>query len=162
MPSYPNQHQMFAFEVLPLLFHNETEKCINLIRKDGNDFLTFWWDRAGVNLDASKRSAPDGLESEIRPYSDGREIALVKLPFPKKSPEAFYLGLVTRPKKLSIWPWRNLARVFALSKTSSDDPQNTVLAELTRTARYVAVGKGPQPSMNAFYKTICDILDKKK
>jgi hypothetical protein len=165
MPLKANQHQNFSYEVLPLLFHNETVKFFSHLRRDGKAFLKFWWDRAGVNLDESMRGSSDGMDFEIRTCQDGRDVVLVKLPTPKKAPEAYYLALVNRPKKRSLLPWRNLARVFALSRSKEEGgsgAQNTTLAELTRTAQYVSIGKGPRPTLNAFYKVVTGILDRKQ
>jgi hypothetical protein len=158
-----NQHQMFAYEILPLIFHNETMDFFSYLRKDGIKFLKFWWDRAGVNMDESLRSTSEGIDFEIRTVPDGREMVLVTLPAPKKAPEAYYLAMVERPKKRSFFPWRNLGRVFALSRSVDEHgTPNTVIAELTKTARYVEVKKGPQPSMTLFYKSVCDMLEDKK
>lgn len=164
MPLKANQHQNFSYEVLPILFHGETAKVISLLKRDGVPFLKFWWDRAGVNLDESMRSSSDGMDFEIKKCKDGREVVLVKLPSPKNAPEAYYLALVSRPQKRSVLPWRNLARVFALSRATDLDSsgvQNTTLVELTRTARYAPIGKGPRPILNAFYKVVSGILDRK-
>ena len=164
MPLKANQHQNFSYEVLPLLFHSETAKFFPLLRRDGVNFLKFWWDRAGVNLDPSLRVSSDGMDFEIKQSNDGRDVVLVKLPSPKQAPEAYYLALVNRPNKRSLLSWRNLARVFALSRAADLDSsgvQNTTLIELTRTARYVTIGKGPRPNLSGFYKVVSDILDRK-
>ncbi len=163
MPLKENQHQNFSYEVLPLLFHNETAKFFTLIRRDGNEFLKFWWERAGINLDEAQRVPSEGLDFEIRTCKDGRNVVLVKLPAPKKAPEAYYLALVDRPKKRSLLPWRNLARVFALSRAKDvDGVQVTTLAEITRSARYAPIGRGPKANLKPFYKTVSEILDRKQ
>lgn len=164
MPLKANQHQNFTYEVLPLLFHNETSQFIALLKRDGLNFLKFWWDRAGVNLDESMRVSPEGMDFEFKKINDGREVVLIKLPAPKEAPEAYFLAMVEKPKKHSLLPWRNLARVFALSRAANLDStgtQNTTLVELTRTARYVEVGKGSRPNMKDFYKTVSGIVSRK-
>jgi hypothetical protein len=164
MPLKANQHQNFAFEVLPLLFHSQTRQFLDLLKRDGVKFLNFWWDRAGVNLDESMRVSSEGMDFEIKKINDGREIVLVKLPHPKEAPEAYYMALVEKPKKRSLLPWRNNCKVFALSRAADLDStgaQNTTLVELTRTARYVTVGKGPKPTLKDFYKTVSGIVTRK-
>jgi hypothetical protein len=157
-----NQHQMFAFEVLPLLFHNETTQFMTYLRKDGVEFLKFWWDRAGISLDPELRSSPEGFDFEIHPFHDGREIVIVRMPPPKKTGESYYLGLVTKPLKRSILSWRNLGRVFTLNRTAGENAdENTELGELTKMARYVAIGKGPKATKKAFFDSICGQLNKK-
>lgn len=163
MPLKANQHQNFSYEVLPLLFHNETSRFFAYIRKDGNQFLKFWWDRAGVNLEEEMRNSSEGLDFEIRTISDGRDVVFVRLPAPKAAPEAYFLALVDRPKKHSLLSWRNLGRVFALSRGKMEGGvQQTTLAELTKSARYVAVSAGPKPTMKEFYKVVSAILDRKQ
>jgi hypothetical protein len=164
MPLKANQHQNFSYEVLPLLFHNEGAQFIVLLRRDGINFLKFWWDRAGINLDESMRVSPEGMDFEIKKVNDGREMVLVKLPPPREAPEAYYLALVTKPKKRSLLPWRNLAKVFALSRDADLDSTgapNTTLVELTRTARYVPIGKGPRPTLKEFSKVVFGMITKK-
>lgn len=163
MLSKPSQHEMFSYEVIPLLFHHQTKDFFGYLERDGIKFLKFWWDRAGVNLDESLRSSSEGIDFEIRSLSDGRGVVLLTLPSPKKAPEAYYLVMIDHPAKRSMLSWRNLARVFALSR-AVDEHGNpaTKIAELTKSARYVEVKKGPQPSLNLFYKTVCELVEKKK
>lgn len=163
MLTKPSQHEMFAYEVIPLLFHHQTTDFFGYLEKDGTKFLKFWWDRAGVNLDESLRSSSEGIDFDVRTLFDGRKVVLLTLPAPKKSPEAYFLVMVDHPEKKSIFSWRNLARVFALSRSVDEHgTPNTKIAELTKTARYVEVKKGPQPSLNLFYKAVCEMLDNKK
>jgi len=158
-----NQHELYSYEILPLLFHNETASFFTYLRRDGEKFLKFWWDRAGVNLDESLRGASEGIDFEIKKAPDGREVVIITLPLPKKQPEAYFLAMVDRPAKRSFLPWRNLGRVFALSRSVDENgTPSTVIAELTKTARYVEVKKGPRPSSKLFYKSVCGILENKK
>lgn len=158
-----SQHQKYSLEVLPLIFHHETEKFMSMVQRDGIKFLEFWWDRAGLEVDETQRSSSEGIKFEIKPYSDGREIVLVKMPSPRKPGEVYFLGMVTRPLKRSILSWRNLARVFVITRDDADsEDRQTKLAELTRSARYVEIGKGPKPTQKAFLETITGILDRKK
>jgi hypothetical protein len=163
MADKPSQHEKYSLEILPLIFHHETDKFMSMISRDGVKFLEFWWDRAGLEVDESKRSSPEGIQFEIKSYSDGREIVVVKMPLPRKVGEAYFLGMVTRPLKRSLFSWKNLARVFVLTRANADNAdRQTKLAELTRSARYVAIGKGPKPTQKAFLETIIDLLDRKK
>ncbi len=163
MPIKTSQHEMFAYEVIPLLFHNETRDFFGYLQRDGTKFLKFWWDRAGVNLDESLRSSSEGMDFEVRTLPDERKVVLLTLPAPKKAPEAYFLIMVDRPLKRSIFSWQNLGRVFALSRSVDEHgTPNTKIAELTKTARYVEVKKGPQPSLNQFYKAVCEMLEDKK
>jgi hypothetical protein len=163
MAEKPSQHQKYSLEVIPLIFHHETDKFMSMIQRDGLKFLEFWWDRAGLEVEESKRSSFEGAKYDIKSYSDGRDIVLIKLPPPSKTGEVFFIGLVTRPLKHSIFSWKNLARVFVLTRDDVDGlDRHTQLAELTRSARYVVIGKGPKPTQKAFMETIVSLLDRKK
>ncbi len=158
-----SQHEKYSLEVLPLIFHHENEKFMSMIKRDGVKFLEFWWDRAGLEVEESKRSSSEGLQYEIKSYPDGRDIVVVKMPSPRKAGEVYFIGLVTRPVKHSFFSWKNLARVFVLTRVEGDTAEReTKLAELTRSVRYVAIGKGPKPTQKAFMGTITDLLDRKK
>ncbi len=41
----------FAFEVVPLMFHSQTTDFITYLKKDGLQFLEFWWKYIGDKLD---------------------------------------------------------------------------------------------------------------
>ena len=162
MPINKNQHQKFTYEAIPIMFHRESLDFVHFLTRDGRKFLKFWWDRSGLNLEESLLVSPDGLDFEISTYKDGRSIIIIKLPIPKNDREAYYLGLVSRPQKKSVFPWKNFARVFALSRAEYEEgSHNTILAELTRSARYVPMGKGPKPDRDDFFDTVKDILDRK-
>jgi hypothetical protein len=163
MAEKPSQHEKFSLEVIPLIFHHENEKFMSMIKRDGVKFLEFWWDRAGLEVGESKRSSCEGIHFDIKSYSDGRDIVIIKLPAPRNAGEVYFLGMVTRPLKRSIFSWRNLARVFVLTRDDLESvDRQTQLAEITRSARYVAIGKGPKPTQKIFLDTIIGILDRKK
>jgi len=162
MPLKANQHQNFTHEVLPLLFHNETAKFFTFLDQDGIDFLKFWWNRAGVNLDEEKRNSFEGMKYEVRKVKDGRKVILLRLPPPQESREVYFMALVDRPQKHSVLPWRNLARIFALSLSKgSDGEPSTIFCEVTRTARYIPMGEGMKPTAKVFYNRVSNILDRK-
>ena len=163
MAEKQSQHQKYSLEVIPLLFHHETQKFMSMLQRDGVKFLEFWWNRAGLEVDETQRSSVEGIQFEIKTYSDGREIVIIKMPGPRKGGEAYFLGMVTRPLKRSIFSWKNLARVFVLTRDNVENAdRQTMLAELTRSARYVTIGKGPRPTQKAFLESITDLLDRKK
>ena len=163
MAEKPSQHEKYSLEVIPLIFHHETAKFMSMIQRDGLKFLEFWWDRAGLEVEESKRSSFEGVQFSIKSYSDGREIVLIKMPAPRKTGEVYFIGMVTRPLKHSIFSWKNLARVFVVTRDDTENQDgHTQLAELTRSARYIAIGVGPKPTQKAFYDTIVGLLDRKK
>ena len=164
MANPKTQHWMFAFQAMPILFHNETAQFQALLKRDELGFLKFWWERVGLNFAESERTSPEGMSYSLHPYQDGRQIILLRLPTPKIEQEAYYLGLVTRPVKKSILPWRNLARVFVLTLAKDEQGQpQTAIGELTRSARLVPVkGKAPQAVAKNFLDRIVGILDRKQ
>ena len=121
MPLKADQRENFTHEVLPLLFHSETEKFFTYIEKDGKEFIKFWWDRAGVSLDELKRNSFEGMDFEMRKANDGRAVVLLRMPPPKNVNEVYFFALVNRPKKKSLLSWRNLGRMFALIRSTDDN-----------------------------------------
>jgi hypothetical protein len=159
-----NQHYLFAFEAIPILFHNTPSQVIQMIEKDGLQFLQFWWGHVGDKLKDKLRSEPKGLGFEIRTHSDGRKIVLIRMPQPESVPEAYFIGLVNiDEKKWRLFPWQNKERVFTLEMVN-DKEGNLVtrLSEWTPRDIRVSLGKGPEPDMDAFYEAISARISPKK
>jgi hypothetical protein len=164
MPSKQNQHYLFSYRALPALFHSQTQDFFKYLKKDRTKFLLFWWEHvihAHYLHDKSMHVAPDGLNFEIRTYKDGREIALIILPTPKASSEAYFLGLVPPPLKKNFFPWKNLARVFSLElRVGKSGSRDTLLGEWTPRGNHVVIGDGPKPDIDDFFKVVCEQIAK--
>jgi len=50
----------FAFEAIPIIFHSQTTEFMRLLEKDGVEFLKFWWNHVGDQVEESKRVMPAG------------------------------------------------------------------------------------------------------
>ena len=60
----------FTFEAIPLLFHSQTSGFIKHLEKDGVNFLKFWWNHVGDQLEEDKRVTPAGLTYCTEKYDE--------------------------------------------------------------------------------------------
>jgi hypothetical protein len=151
------QHIKFASEALPILFHNQTTDFFDYLERDGIQFLKFWWDHVGDKL--KENSSSEGMKYEIRTLDNGKRVVLITLPHPHSPSEAYYLAMIDRPQKRSLFSWQNLARVISLE---SSEGSNTRLYELTSRARRVFISEGPRPDLEPFYTSVCQLEQQKK
>jgi len=159
MPKNDSHQNQFAYQAMPILFHNSSRQFMILLKKDGMKFLEFWWDQTAKDVEEEDRIPADGLRYEIRDYNEDKKIVLITLPHPKKVSEAYFLAMLTPPSRRYWLPWKNLARVFALQKGKSEHGQVlTRLVELTPRGIQRDMGPGSQPALLDFYAMVCDRL----
>lgn len=157
-----NQHYLFSYEAMPIMFHSQSKDFLRYLDRDGIGFLKFWWDMTGNKVDAGLRSEPKGLGFQLKAHPDGRKIVLITLPAPKDIPEAYFLELVSPPVKRGLFSWQNSARVFSLEKAArKDGTPVTALAEWTARGYRHLIGKGPEPLLEDFYQAVDAIITKK-
>ncbi len=159
----PSQHYLYAYKAIPTLFFTQGAEFMFYLDRDGKKFLKFWWDHEAEKLDESQLRSSDGLSFEIHDYKD-RKLALIILPPPKAEPEAYFLALLGRPQKRSVFPWRNLARMMALQRRVIADSgmEATVLVDITPRLRQVDVGATCAPDYKDFYRKVVSVFDKGK
>ena len=159
MPKNDNHQNQFAYQAMPILFHNSSRQFMTILEKDEIKFLEFWWDQTGKDVKEENRIPADGLSYEIRDYCEDKKIVLITLPRPKKVSEAYFLAMLTPPPKRYWLPWKNLAQVFALQRGKIENGQVlTRLVELTPRGMQRDVGPGSQPALFDFYAMVCDRL----
>jgi hypothetical protein len=156
-----NQHYLFAYQVLPGIFYSQDTQFLYYLERDGKKFLNFWWDHDVAKLDESLLRSSEGLSFEIHDYKD-RKLILIVLPDPAAEPEVYFLALLGKPKKSSLFAWKNLARVIALQRrVVSDGTEKAVLLDITPRGRRVDIpGASCPPDLKDFYKKVIEILDK--
>jgi hypothetical protein len=159
-----SQHRQFSYRAIPTIFHSQTQDFVDYLEKDGMKFLKFWWDHTGNEVDVDCLSPMKGMTYEIREYGDGRRIVLLTLPPPQNQPEAFFLAMVTRPRKKHFLIWKNYSHVYALRLVGDLGAEpRTELGEITpRRVNYYPIGPGPNPDLDAFYEAVCKELIKAK
>jgi hypothetical protein len=144
-----SQHINFAHEAIPILFNTQYAGFMQYIERDRIGFLQFWWNHIGDQLDKSLCKAPNGLSYKIIEIDEKRKIILITLPTPILSGEAYYLACVNF----------SFTRVISLYKSEDENGLScTRMAYLTRQARVVPIGIGPQPDAELFLAEVRRIL----
>ena len=97
------------------------EAFLNLLNRDGTRFLYFYWAEAAKKLPEAQRTDPFGLNYVIRKPGPRPDfiLALITLPQPAESGEAYYSALAYRP-------WRRLLLVSdttAVFNLEMDEPK---------------------------------------
>ena len=92
------QHYRFTHQAVLSTFLTNPENFIQLFEENGKDFLDFLWRCSGEDLEEDELVNDDGLAFEIRIHNEDTKIALITLPLPQSSSEAFIIGLAYNPK----------------------------------------------------------------
>lgn len=159
MPKNDNHQNQFAYQAMPILFHNSSRQFMTILEKEGNKFLEFWWDQTGKDVHEEDRLPAEGLSFEIRNYNQDKKIVLITLPQPKKASEAYFLAMLTPPPRRYWLPWKNLGHVFALQRGRIENGEVfTRLLELTPRGIQRDMGPGSEPALPDFYAMVCDRL----
>ena len=155
-----SQHYVFAYEALAVLFLTQNHRFLDMIEKDGNKFLKFWWDYAGTNIAPEFHVEPKGLGSSIRKLENGATVVMVTLPEPKLG-EAFFIALHS-PKRRPFLFWKNYPVHIALERGENPDGSlKPIMAYWTSRGRHVYIGPGPDPDLETFYQVVMLHLYKK-
>lgn len=148
-PGLPRaQHHMFAHRIIPQVFFGGPARFFELLARDGDAFLRFYWDRIGERVASDRdRVAGGAPHGEIRDLPGGFRAALITLPPPEYPTEAYFIAAVFRPGL----DGNALARYYTLELGLSvfDSSVYTVLGGWLP-GGYVAMGEGPAPELEAF------------
>jgi hypothetical protein len=149
---------IFATEVLPDLFHHTPVEMINLLASRGNDFLKFYWDIAGKQALPDSNSSIFGLNYDIRTFLKETTICLVTLPKPVREREAYFVSLIYRPyRRTPFLGITDATRVITL-ELDSTQASGTFLRDWDKRLLPERLGAGPEPRLEVFYKTVCDLI----
>lgn len=160
MATEPSQQIVFFQDVLPSVFHEAPGDFLFYLERDGNKFLRFYWDRAGLNFAEPDRVEAFGLNYIIRTPQNDVTIAFVILPAPQSDGEAYFEVLIYRPRRVTpILRISDITSVFALIKMSgeSDNPK-TAIIERTRKQETLEHGEGPAPVVESFYQASLELI----
>jgi hypothetical protein len=160
MPPARTQSAEFVSQVLPSLFHSTPEQFIQLLSRDGNKFLRFYWDQAGADLAVGEKAAWLGLNYDIREPSPHTQVILITLPQPIAPPDAYFTALIYRPlRRTPLFGVSDTTKVIALEMAgTAEGGQLTLLREWTKKMTSESLGAGPAPRLEAFYETIRTLL----
>lgn len=164
MPPLKTQQHIFISEALPSLFHQTPEMFIKYLDEDGKNFLRFWWEQVGENVEKASVAAGEQLNLEVHRTLDDVTIVIITLPKPKYVGEAYFAALIYRPVKFRIFIRRALTRFIVLESCKDKKGEyGTLFVERTAMKRRKVLGSGPkEPSQSAFYRIVFDMVSKKK
>jgi hypothetical protein len=158
----PSQQLEFVRRVLPELFHATPEQFLRYLERDGTKFLRFYWEQAGKKLSAGQLSPVFGLNYEIRRPAQREGVALIRLPEPRVSGEAYFAALVYRPARVT--PFLRISdTTLVITLEQVLDEQGlvgTLLVETTRRLERLELDPGPEPRLEEFFQVILKRLKK--
>lgn len=154
------QHYRFTHHTLRDLFIKEPEVVIDRLRNDkGSAFLLKIWDKAGKDLGKFDLVIPGRLRHEVRMYDDSTTVAIISLPTPEAVSEAYFAALIYRPQKKQQ---KTITRFILLERSVPLGYSNlsSVLQEWTLDGIHKNIGYGCEPTLEAFYTAVCNLLGK--
>lgn len=153
----------FVFEVLPALFHSQTDSFVKYLDKDGVKFLKFWWDHMGDRLPAEKRVTAAGLTFEEEDLNEKTKLITIILPSPREDGDAYFVGLIPKPeRRFAIVRFYNSNMFVLIRKDDVTQPNHTSFGEVTPRGNYRERGVGVKPTKQDFKRIIKNRVEKKK
>lgn len=158
MDKKKSQHYNFCYDVLPSLFHSQTDEFMKYLERDGLKFIEFWWNHVGAQLPNEQLVSFASTKFEIEERTPKQRIIFITLPPPQHEGEMYFLALVRNPEKRFAWVRLPSTRILGLVKISKDKyDSGTEIGDLTPRAIYVPQVKGPLPSLGEFKKVVYEM-----
>jgi hypothetical protein len=157
-------HYTFVHRLLPALFYGDPTRFVNSLAGGKSDFLRFLWERVGERevKAKSKRIPATGLDCEIRELEDGTFVGLIVLPEPEGLTEAYFVAVVYWPFREKLFSEQAAIARFITLEYGWDYEKGvprTVLCEWEPDRRHSNRGNGPEPTLGAFFETVCRLVD---
>ncbi|MDO9121949.1 MAG: hypothetical protein Q7U31_09190 [Anaerolineaceae bacterium] len=153
----------YAFEALPILFHGQTDGFIKYIEKDGVEFLKFWWNHVGDQLEKNKRLSPAGLSFDIESFDSKTKIVFITFPTAQEDGDPILVACVARPERRFAWVRLQNTEYFILSRYDGSKADNkTAFGVITPRGIYHENGIGLAPLKQDFKRIVKARLEKKK
>ena len=158
MDKKKSQHYNFCYDVIPALFHSQTDEFMKYVQRDGLKFIQFWWDHVGSRLPAEQQTPFNGTQIEIVERTAAKRIVFIQLPPPRNEGEMYFLGLVRDPERHFAWVRLPSTRILGLVRRVKENfPNGTELGDLTPRALYVPVGPGPAANYEDFKRVVFEM-----
>jgi hypothetical protein len=153
----------FVFDVMPALFHSQTDGFQKYIDKDGIKFLKFYWDYLGDQLPAEKRASSAGLALEIEQLDKKTRLILITLPSPKEDGDAYFIGLIPKPERRFAWVKFYTSRMYVLCRSDKvSESHKTAFGIVTPRGNFRETGVGLIPTKTDFKRIVKRKLEQKK
>jgi hypothetical protein len=159
--SLERSHQRIFYEsALPSIFHATPEDFLFYLDKDGNKFLQFYWEQVGKSLGISDRADGYGLNYIVRKPENAVTVAIVLLPTPQVTEEAYFEAFIYRPRRVTpILRITDMTAVFSHTLVSSNgEKTRTNIIERTRKEQIIDHGPGPEPVVENFYLAVLELI----
>ena len=155
-----DQSQVFSYEALPDLFHHDPHGFLAYLRRDRLNFLRFWWDYVGKNTGKQNIRSNNGLDFTIRELENGTTLVMIELPEPVTEKGAYFEAMILPKFKMGLFFIRSdQTRIFTLeNKTTADGTASTTIGEITPRLKHIAISDGPEPTKEAFNKSVINLL----
>ena len=102
-----------------------------------------------------------GLAHEMRTLEGGSPVFLLPLPLPQKPKSLYFLELVYKRQEQRGMIKKQNTRLFTLDRIGDEKGNFTVVGEVTPRLVYHELVEGPMPKLDAFFDSVCSVLDKK-
>jgi hypothetical protein len=159
MDKRKSQAYNFTHEVLPVMFHSQTNDFFKYLEKDGLQFLEFWWNYIGNQLPEEQRRPFQGMSYEILPDVGKSRLVLITLPHPRVEGEIYYMAVVAKPERRFAWVKLPNTRVIVLLKRDApENPNGTEVGDITPRGLYVRSRKGPEPTVSNMKKVVANAM----
>lgn len=158
MDKKKSQSYNFCYDVIPALFHSQTDDFMKYIERDGLKFLEFWWNHIGERLPYEQLMPFASTNLEVVERTAATRIVFITLPHPKEEGEMYFLALIRNPEKRFAWVRLPSTRIIGLAKQSKDTFKNgTELGDLTPRAIYQPIRSGPPADYEEFKRIIFEM-----
>jgi hypothetical protein len=155
-----SQPEAFVSRVVPSLFHSTPDDFIRFLERDGNKFLRFYWEQASHDQQVGGRASALGLNYDIRRPFDQTTVALITLPRPAAGPGTYFIAAIYRPTRRT--PFLGIAdttKVVSLEvRQTPEGAAVTTLIDWSRKLAPEALGPGPVPRLDDFYRAVCELI----
>lgn len=155
MPAARHHHYFFAHEVLPAVFFSNPENFLFVLRWNGTEELQASWKRVGNKLEQSDRLPGTGLDCELRQLGDQMTIALITLPAPCHSPEAYFAAAVYRAARERE---SAMVRYFTLECRQPGPDQSPLVCEWTPQGTHHIRARLARAKLEPFFRCVCDMV----
>jgi hypothetical protein len=145
-------HWVFTHQVLPELFHKTSDIFLQLLEKDGNKFLHFYWDEAAKKNKLVSTSIA-GMNYELRKPNEMTFIGLIILPPLNRPGESYFVAAIFRPYRVMPFGFiSDISKVLLLDKAGK--PGNANLIEITPKKDRVVLRQIEEVSRQRFLEEI--------